>query len=180
MPNWCFNSLNITGEKEKIDNFINDFEKKGFEAVLPIPSDLQSRCVDWCYEHWGTRGIEPDSTVSEENILFFDTAWSPPSEEYLAKASKKYGVDFELFYQEDMGHFEGIIQVIDGKIVKDIVVGDLSNPKNVEKMIEVETFDGLLDRLENDADCNDADIDNIRELAEKGEWDKIFSAIYPF
>ena len=185
MPNWCNNSLRVIGEEKRINDFIKDFKEKGFEAVLPIPSNLQgiehnNECVQWCNRHWGTKGAEPSSIEQENNTLFFDTAWSPPSKEFLTKASEKYGVDIELFYQEDMGGFEGLVHVIDGKVAKNIFLDDLTNPKNVELMISLETLDGLLDRLENDADCNDADIDDIRELAEKGEWDKIFKSIYPF
>ncbi len=180
MPNWCNNSLRVIGGEENINNFINDFKEKDFEAVLLTPKNLKkpSEKIEWRYSHWGTKGVCKDSIATEENTLFFDTAWSPPSEEYLTKASKKYGVDFELMYQEDGCGFEGIIQVIDGKVVKNVFLDDLANPDFVNKMIEIETFGGLLDRLENEANLRDTEVDNIRELAEKGEWEALFSAVY--
>lgn len=41
MPNWCFNNLQIIGEKEKIKKFIELFQEKGFESYIPMPETLK-------------------------------------------------------------------------------------------------------------------------------------------
>ncbi len=177
MPNWCFNAINMVGEKEDMKRFVDDFEEKGFEAVLPIPSDMQSRCTDWCIKHWGTRGVNPDSIEEAEENFYFYTAWTPPSEEYLSKASEKYNIDIELLYQENLGGFEGVIVVEKGGVVYEISIDDMTNPKRLKDMLKVETYFGLLGRLEEDANNNGVEVD-IQKLVEKDDWETLFSTIY--
>ena len=86
MPNWCQNSVTISGSKEQIDEFeqflnVNN-GKNWFDHFLPSPQELQTDgWYEWNIENWGTKwNCDAQDWVREENTLsfWFDSAWGPP------------------------------------------------------------------------------------------------------
>lgn len=117
MPNWCDNSLSLTGKKEWIDALVMVLEtddKEIFEHLRPFINNGED-WREWCCENWGTKWEANDVVVvsrDEECIkLSFASAWSPPIAlyEYLVKN----GWDVEAYYFEGGCNFCG--QFVNGE-----------------------------------------------------------------
>ena len=92
MPNWCHNSMNITGSIDDIARFKQTcigvvFEGEqaqlDFNKITPMPAGMPSAtALDWASEHWGTKWNATHSgSMRDEDGHYdcgFDTAWSPP------------------------------------------------------------------------------------------------------
>jgi hypothetical protein len=131
MPNWCSNTLTITGKKEELEKF-----KKQAEVL--------TECEPTIYEGEGVIRYA------------FDTAWSPPTE-WLYKVAPQFPeLTFKLVYREDGMTFMGMDYYEGGELVdsQDIntdsvwqeVNADGLDPDSDEYMERVEE---LLDEMEN-------------------------------
>ena len=108
MPNWCNNTLIITGSKDEIDQIkpllfkdVENSKEFSFNCAVPQPNNLSHDAVsfeemaemrnngiphwyDWNNRNWGTKWDacnEYDTRVEENKIvIYFDSAWSPPTE----------------------------------------------------------------------------------------------------
>jgi hypothetical protein len=128
MPNWCNNTISISGQTETIKNLWEaaTAEDGGLlSAMVPMPQELegttspspegQTKVVDghtnwydWSVSRWGTKwdvsteGLEfkdnGDGTASIEG--WFDSAWAPPIEAYNTFCEDMDGVYIEAFYDE--------------------------------------------------------------------------------
>lgn len=147
MPNWCFNSLQVTGSKEDLEKLREDVKGGGcpisFEKILPTPTteeelDEQTKdsehrrimematgvkTVDWYswrVTNWGTKW---DITSCDEDFsdewwtLSFDTAWSPP---VMALRHMLAGrpLDATLEYHESGNWFAGYVKWEQGVVVE--------------------------------------------------------------
>lgn len=116
MPNWCSNTITITGEKDNIcrikdmmDSIENKSESNLFQTLVGIPDHMtegeyKEKWYDTNVNNWGTKwDVSYDDAYpqfsDEEIILSPDTAWSPPIG-FGTQLAKLYGVDVELFYTE--------------------------------------------------------------------------------
>lgn len=120
MPNWCSNSLSLTGKKEWIDALVKILEtddKEIFSHLRPcIDEDIDLWDSNkWERENWGTKWEADDVVLvscDDECIkLHFESAWSPPIElyEYLVEN----GWDVEAYYYEGGNNFCG--QFVNGE-----------------------------------------------------------------
>lgn len=112
MPNWCSNSIEISGPPEKIKEFteyLNKNEgKEWFSFFRPCPDELNTKenvsfhaepkqeliekyghdnWYSWNVENWGCKWNcdAQDWSVNEDQTsvtFWFDSAWSPPTELY--------------------------------------------------------------------------------------------------
>ena len=92
MPNWCSNTITISGEPEKIKEFVEFLEEKDgkewFDFFRPTPEELKEEgWYQWNVDNWGTKwnSDAQDWSVDEDfsTVTFwFDSAWSPPVELY--------------------------------------------------------------------------------------------------
>ena len=114
---------------------------------------------------------------ADENTTVFNTKTSLPVR-FFESISKKLGVDFDVLYQDRKNHTEGIFVIKKGVVVYANNIPNTTNPAYIKDMLTIETYYALLERLEEDA--RNITVEEIYKLAEKGEWDKIFSAVYPF
>lgn len=109
MPNWCNNTLRISGDKEVISRIRDWYEKYQsnktelglFGTFYPLPEELKDTTApssepnwyDWQTTEWGTKWDtgEVCLVVETENEirLLFDTAWAPPIAFY-EKLSEDY------------------------------------------------------------------------------------------
>jgi len=126
MPNWCFNSVTITGDTDKVTSLGNrikiisqdkDLRDGLFLSLIGKSSDVTDKEYDeggWYnsnIDNWGTKW---DVSVSESVqdiqsdciVLSFESAWSPPVEAFKSIASK-YGVEVEMYYEECGSDFCG-------------------------------------------------------------------------
>jgi len=129
MPNWCFNSAEIShADSAKIDELIAVAEAGTmFAHFLPVPAEvieptdpdllakgfttMGTAEYDWRVNNWGTKwDIGQPTYVSREGptelILNFDTAWAPPIGVFEAMKEAGYRVRSE--YTEEGMAFAGL------------------------------------------------------------------------
>jgi len=145
MPNWCGNTMTVTGEPDKVNKFIKDFTKEGFACIGDYPNisdENDDGWYEWRVENWSTKwnlnkdGIE----ILQDNpgifSVFFYTAWRDP-EEFIKKASIKYGVTIEDKFEEPGMGCYGYYKVVNGVIVEEYIINDndfKQSPEVLEKV----------------------------------------------
>jgi len=147
MPNWCYNSLEVSGEdaeKFKKDVWTPESELS-FNNLIPVPEyeewdkktlekiltkNQLKKCyfsnnsVDWysfCTDNWGTKwdANEVVTNHSDDSLLYsFETAWSPPKE-WLITISQRYNVTFDMISEEEGCDFWCQLTIQNGIIIKD-------------------------------------------------------------
>ena len=113
MPNWCSNSTTFKHDDPKqIERLKTAFlEDKLFTEFAPPPADIGENWYHWCIENWGTKWDVNGSgdgivDIKENEItLYFDSAWSPPLEFYIALENLGWVV--EGYYYEPGMNFVG-------------------------------------------------------------------------
>lgn len=135
MPNWCNNSITISGQTETVKNLWEAANQEGgglLSAMYPQPKDMfrgslgeQERkdCeakgidnwYDWQSSNWGTKwdvdteGLEfedhGDGTASITG--WFDSAWAPPIGAYERFCDDMDGVYLDAWYEEGGMDFAG-------------------------------------------------------------------------
>ncbi len=116
MPNWCSNTITISGNKENIrrikdmmESIENKSESNLFQTLVGYPDHMtegeyQEKWYDTNVTNWGTKwDVSYDDSFpqysDEEIVLSPDTAWSPPIG-FGTILAKLYQVDVELYYTE--------------------------------------------------------------------------------
>jgi hypothetical protein len=167
MPNWCHNSMEITGSIDEIVRFKQTCIRIAFEgeqaqldfnAIKPMPdfgdgeklnpNSIFPAWYDWACEHWGTKwnacGFHVTSDESGRYVCHFDTAWSPPVPIWEKLGKMFPALDFVLSgYEPNMDFaFRGTIK--DGKLVllDAPVIWETIDPKTGE------TISGTRDEVE--------------------------------
>ena len=124
MPNWCENSLTVSGEFQELRKFKqeNTYTEDGevtlsFNLMVTLPQEEEDNWYDWQIENWGTKWDLRNCIIEDdENILSFDfdTAWGPP-EKWLENVSVFYpNLEFKLLYAEPGMSFSGKTVVENG------------------------------------------------------------------
>jgi len=119
MPNWCDNTLNVTGSNDKVREFYkrvvqneNDEEIVSFESLMPCPDP--NDWYNWRINNWGTKwnGQLYDSEMEGNDLVIsFSTAWSPPEKWLMYVAENLYPeLHFCLTYMETGCFFCGILE----------------------------------------------------------------------
>jgi len=133
MPNWCNNTISITGPKDKITNLFEEAKKENglLQAMVPMPKELEGTTspapqegepqplvdgfdnwYDWRVANWGTKwdvdieGLE----LSEDGTTisgWFDSAWSPPIEAYSTFLNENEDCSIDAYYEEGGMDFAG-------------------------------------------------------------------------
>jgi Ferredoxin-like domain in Api92-like protein len=134
MPNWCSNSLTISGDKDSIQRILLKIEmiqeKDGvFEELVGI-GDIgrdeyeSGGWYNWNISRFGTKwdvdketfmcGFSLDDEDDEVSFsVYFDTAWSPPSA-FVLLLSDIYGVNVEIESEEGGNDFYYKAKAING------------------------------------------------------------------
>lgn len=184
MPNWCYNSINITGSKDKIkalwDRASGDNEGGLLDALVPMPAELiptldgerlaepfegYNHWYDWRLDKWGVKWeVESDQLGyfdkgdKAEIYGTFDSAWGSPLEAFKTYADANPDVEIEVFYQEEGMDFAGLWRSNGEEAHVDCVSESLDDHKN-----------GKLSSLENEV----YDFFDIVEQAElDAEWER--------
>lgn len=126
MPNWCDNSLVVTGDAQQIKAFIEKNkgtepgEHLSFSALVPVPKVPDDKPVKGegqvraQTKAWGTKW-EPengamyyDPEQNDETVEYcFATAWSPPCSWMATVAPMFADLSFRLTYDEEGIMFKG-------------------------------------------------------------------------
>ena len=146
MPNWCENTLEVSGPTADIKAFKEKAKKEEGEnktelslaAFVPLPAELKDtrspaltpdkrlinlygfdNWYDWQIHNWGTKW-DVNATISSEKPrtlhYFFDSAWSPPIT-WLEKVSAQFPtLKFKLKYDEPGMGFHGVAKAFEGHV----------------------------------------------------------------
>lgn len=126
MPNWCYNSVTITGDTDKVTSLGNrlkiiskdDEMKTGmFKSLIGISENVSVQEYNdggWYnanIDNWGTKwDVDVDEHMctiqSDCIVLNFESAWSPPVAAF-KKIAQRYGVLVEMYYEEAGSDFCG-------------------------------------------------------------------------
>ena len=136
MPNWCNNTITLTGPKEKITAIYNKAKEDNalLQQLKPMPKELEGTTspapkegkvqplvdgfdnwYDWRVENWGTKWeVDMDGLeLSDDGTTitgWFDSAWAPPihAYEYFLTDNEDCSIS-SLYYEGGMdfaGHWE--------------------------------------------------------------------------
>jgi hypothetical protein len=137
MPNWCSNTLQISGCPKQMDEFISksivksamDIDIFLMDGLIKMPEELAiceeitpeekaermakygyDNWYDWRFENWGSKWDAQESYITEEEngwTINFDTAWSPAIP-YIKQVAKMYpDLIFDLYFMETGEWFAG-------------------------------------------------------------------------
>jgi hypothetical protein len=145
MPNWCSNTLKVTGPKSDLSRFFR--ENKGtkgclsFERRAPTPEDMKKKKVrpagdlggiygtrpprdwyEWRIQNWGTKWDIDDTDLvcsyNQHGLKYaFDTAWSPPVAWLETVCASYPELEFVLQYEELGMGFDGQVHASEGEII---------------------------------------------------------------
>lgn len=131
MPNHVTNRIEFHGEDANISKVLELIkgaeECIDFNKIIPMPDHIfkgtlgpkeremygANNWYDWCKFNWGTKWNAYYSTLTEDNSMEFDTAWSCPLPllDALAKLCYQYGVSFTgKWADEDAGCNVGVFE----------------------------------------------------------------------
>jgi hypothetical protein len=181
MPNWCYNHLTITGDKENLDRIkfhLEDIENKdnvspgifmalvGRDQSLELNEYEKGGWYDSNVSYWGTKwdvsynesGVEySDDTIT----MSFQSAWSPPIP-FIQHLGRLFNVECELYYEEPGCDFCGksYFNNQDGLMEDDYTYNEGRFVFDKENFFE--SIDGEIDYLfEND---DDVTFESVKEL----------------
>lgn len=113
MPNWCYNSIEISGEKDKVKRIktILDLREDDYFFKPLLGEAPQDNWYDSNINNLGTKWdvSTADTSIeySDDTISFqCESAWSPPVAG-MVNVCKKYGVDCVMNYEESGNDFYG-------------------------------------------------------------------------
>lgn len=135
MPNWCYNILSATGERDALDTFIEtcrnkrkddnhdtEHETLSFDSFIPLPKGEWE--YDWCVENWGTKWDACYPHLTDDggkDIQYsFDTAWSPPAPVVYRIIKNFPSIEFYHYYEEPGMGFQGEIRGKNGEVTYDL------------------------------------------------------------
>jgi hypothetical protein len=178
MPNWCTNSLTLTGKKEWIDALVKVSEtddKDIFMYLRPCMEDAEwysENWYSWNCDNWGTKWDANEVMIGSRDgeciDLHFDSAWSPPITlyEYLVEN----GWEVEAYYYEEGMQFCG--QFVDGEDSSYEVPSKKEFKEGVEMVMPLELIDfitPLYDLYDTDEDEEEnVEVENVEESNKNG------------
>lgn len=131
MPNWCNNSISITGKKDnlnKIANKLNDMDNEdtimssliGEPPHDTIPSISGSKNSTYYGTKWDFTKADAEIDIQDETISMFpQTAWTPPIP-FLVKLCEEYQVCVHVEYSEPGNDFAGIADIVESGAIESI------------------------------------------------------------
>ena len=148
MPNYCFNTLTISGNQKNLNDFltknenIEEGEELDFSKSVPVPSDCymgdlgpderkqygSNNWYDVQTKIWGTKWncSNVSMTRDKDTLTYtFSTAWSPPKSWLITTAKKFDELIFKLEYEESGCDYYGTLSIEYGDITEDIT-GEIS------------------------------------------------------
>ena len=147
MPNWCINELEIIAPSEILLNVVlhyigSEDTAFDFNKILPILGDYGDdvSSINLCEKYWGTKWNASDITIYE-NMVFFDTLWTPPKPVIQQLADMFGDVVFIHTYREDNCAFAGRDVYVHSKLVQSMS----KNEERAELDRQLEEMDVIVD-----------------------------------
>lgn len=138
MPNWCYNQIEIRGNKDDLielaKSIKSDKSDFDFNNVIPYPKEYadldtenngkgyNSGGYEWCIDTWGTKWNACDVIVSKNGNLLnidFETAWSPSIPITQRLSSVFPDLKFKHSYEEGGCDFSGFVVFENGESVEE-------------------------------------------------------------
>ena len=127
MPNWCNNSITISGPTAKIKELWDEANAKPedenglLQAMVPMPKN-EDGWYSWRVDGWGTKweidleGLEYDDNEDGTSTIsgWFDSAWSPPIAAYDTFTANNQDCTVEASYYECGMCFVGQYSSVEG------------------------------------------------------------------
>ena len=110
MPNWCMNTVTFTGPRHKLDQLEQATVK---DTLLEFMVPVNKTSENWFQiqvNAWGTKWDISDGEVadsSDELVVSFNTAWSPPESAFRTWAEHNTDCTFSMIYFEPGVGFAG-------------------------------------------------------------------------
>ena len=180
MPNWCNNSITISGSTETLETLWEEANKEDsglLQAMVPMPSELNdtkapsegANWYNWRVQNWGTKwevdleGLEFVNNHDGTSVIegWFDSAWAPPIEAYNTFLDMMDGCSIEATYEEGGMDFAGIYE--DGEDSYIEGVSDLAR----KKLEDGDSGDPLYDLLDSRMDLTESRAEYIQEEMEE-------------
>lgn len=134
MPNWCNNTITLTGPKEKITTIYNKAvaDNALLQQLKPMPEALEGTTspapkegkvrplvdgfdnwYDWRVQNWGTKwDVDADNLeLSDDGTTitgWFDSAWAPPIHAYEYFLTDNEDCSIKSYYYEGGMDFGGL------------------------------------------------------------------------
>lgn len=139
-------------EKEYVDPYrvMIDFEKIVPPPEDPAYKDMPNQDVarsnpnwwyTWNHDHWGTKWNAYETRQKDDNVIYFETAWSPPIPVIIELAKKYPDVEFILEYIDEGWFFAGSTTFRNDEILEKEVECDSSNDEFCNMMVELRGYD---------------------------------------
>jgi|TARA_B100001971_G_C18140060_1_gene509887 hypothetical protein len=148
MPNYCFNTLTISGNQKNLNDFltknenIEEGQELDFSKSVPVPTDCymgdlgpderkqygSNNWYDVQTKIWGTKWncSDVNMTRDKDTLTYtFSTAWSPPKSWLITTAEIFDELIFELQYEEAGCDYYGTLSIEYGDITENIT-GEIS------------------------------------------------------
>ena len=109
MPNWCMNTVAITGDYATLEAIAEAVKNdRLLEYLAPIGEWDYSTAVDTWGTKWDVSGVDWElNPETQELTLNFNSAWSPPIGAY-TKGEAAHGISVTAYYYEPAMWFTGI------------------------------------------------------------------------
>lgn len=135
MPNWCGNTLQVTGADDDLKKFAeateyvadndpeNSPEERGplsFARLVPLPTAEDGTLkYGSASDIWGTKWDVSDASLAKQAGVYtydFQTAWAPP-DAWLHKVAPMFpDLHFRLFFEESGENFSGVLEYDKGML----------------------------------------------------------------
>lgn len=134
MPNWCENTLQVSGREEDVHRWVEraasvchpEPQPLWFEAFVPPPWYLHdSDLISWRCACWGTKWDAVFEEIGRWSLVRskgdaryrFDTAWSPPLAWLQRMAADYPELRFFLTYKEEDEDMAGEMLIENSQVV---------------------------------------------------------------
>ena len=135
MPNWCNNTITLTGPKDKVKKIFDEAKKEDclLNLLYPMPSALEGTTspapkegkvqplvdgfdnwYDWRVQNWGSKwDVDTDNLEyreeDDQGIIqgWFDSAWAPPIHAYEYFLTHNEDCSIKSYYYEGGCDFAG-------------------------------------------------------------------------
>lgn len=201
MPNWCYNTLTITGNNELLEKFFlenkTDDSHLSFSKSVSPPDNIEdlseddflklfdnienmnfegaSRWYKFNVFKWGTKWDANEVSYNKQsnNLAYtFDTAWSPPLE-WVKTTSKKYPeINFNIEAEESGMNFYININYRNGE--EDIIVESTLREKKFNDIKQNENLGESIKNFISELDLSNFDFSSMEcydEILENFEDD---------
>jgi len=191
MPNYCNNTLELSGNNHDLNDFWNknkvfsqDEENSSFlsfDNSISLPLHQKENWYNWHIANWGTKWDACQCSISEdisieENLpkkcktffYYFDTAWTPPVE-WVNKVSTIFpNIQFTITYEETGCDFWGKETYVNGELID---IEEMSYSEHIWSLIDKDILKIIINKHEIDSNNLEDKVEEIKEDLENEGYD---------